>query len=227
MNVPAIAKQTFDSLRNQPEYLAISRFVVEHLERIKNSLERARFIHNVIEEYNKEVFDHPILKELVACKVGCSACCHTQVSVTEEEAALLISHIDGGVPINYERLEKQAAAGNDSDLFFKIPYKERGCVFLNNAGGCRVYEDRPSVCRTNAVVGNPSQCDTKDGKFQNLRLVKTSKADMAVVGAFSHTKDSGTLPFMLSKLLKAKYAQEITKTRSVVTRKPISKDHEL
>ena len=226
MNVPAIAKQTFESLKNQPAFLEISQFIVKHLNKMTNGLERARFVHNVIDEYNKEVFEHPLLKEFVPCKAGCSACCHTQVSVTEEEAALLISNIDDGMEINYSMLEKQAAAGNDSDLFFKIPYQERRCVFLSDAGGCRVYKDRPSVCRTNAVVGDAAQCDTKSGQFHQLRLVKTSKADMAVVGAFYHSKDSGTLPFMVQKLLKARYDASLLEAQPII-RKPIPKDYEL
>jgi Fe-S-cluster containining protein len=230
MNVPAIAKQTFESLRNQPAFLAISHFIIEHLNKIKSSTERARFVHNVIDEYNKEVFAHPILKELVPCKTGCTACCHTQVSVTDDEAALLIANIDGGVEIDYKLLEKQAAAGNDPVLFFNIPYKDRKCIFLDSAGGCRVYEDRPSVCRTNAVVGDASQCDTSTNQPASLRLVKTSKADMAIFGAFYNAKESGTLPMMIAKLLKEKFAGMNTKKIQKPvsrTRNSISKDHEL
>jgi uncharacterized protein len=209
MNVPAIARQTFESLRNQPAFLAIFNFVIEHLNKIKNSHERARFVHNVIDEYNKEVFAHPLIKELVPCKAGCTGCCHTQVSVTEDEANLLIANIEGGVEIDYSRLERQAAAGNDSGKFFSIAHKERACVFLDEKGGCRVYNDRPSVCRTNAVVGDAAQCDTSSGQMSAQRLVKTAKADMAIVGAYYHSRESGTLPFMIAKLLKDKYKEKV------------------
>lgn len=233
MNVPAIARSTFELLRNQPEFLSITQTVMNHLNKIKSSLERARFVHHMVDEYNKEVFAHPLLKALVPCKAGCSGCCHTQVSVTEDEAELLLHNINSGININYENLARQAEAGNDSDAFFKIPYQERKCVFLDDKGSCRVYKDRPSVCRTNAVIGEASQCDTSDiNSGKSLRLVNTQKSDMTIVGAFASAKESGTLPFMLNKVLKAKHAADnIKQVKStierLVKRKSVPKDHEL
>jgi Fe-S-cluster containining protein len=233
MNVPAIAKNTFELLRNQPEFLKITETVITHLNKIKSSLERARFVHNVVDEYNQKIFSHPIVKELMPCKAGCTGCCHTQVSVTEDEAELLAHNISNGVEINYKLLEHQSLAGNDTAAFFAIPYGERRCVFLDDQGACKVYKDRPSVCRTNAVLGSASQCDTSTNSGDGaLRLVKTQEADMAIVGAFALAKESGTLPMMLSKVLKAKHAKEnASSLKSVLGRftgkKPISKDHEI
>lgn len=233
MNVPAIAKSTFELLRNQPEFLKITETMITHLNKIKNSLERARFVHNVVDEYNQKVFSHPILKELMPCKAGCTGCCHTQVSVTEDEAKLLAHNISNGIEIDYKVLERQANVGNESSAFFAIPYKERRCVFLDDKGACKVYKDRPSVCRTNAVVGDASQCDTSTNAGTGaLRLVKTQEADMAIVGAFALARESGTLPAMLSKELKNQNMKENTSSlKSVFERftgkKPISKDREL
>lgn len=232
MNVPAIAKSTFELLRNQPEFLKITQTVVTHLNKIKSNLERARFVHNMVDEYNKEIFSHPLLKEFVPCKSGCTGCCHTQVSVTEDEAELLAHNMNNGVEIDYALLQRQAEAGNDSKAFFDIPYKERKCVFLNQNGACTVYKDRPSVCRTNAVVGSASQCDTSSGVQGSLRLVKTPKADMTIVGAFYAAHDSGSLPMMLSKVLKSKNARDNSGLVKVIfdrfmKRKSVSKDTEL
>ncbi len=233
MNVPAIAKSTFELLRNQPEFLKITETMITHLNKIKSSLERARFVHNVVDEYNQKVFSHPILKELMPCKAGCTGCCHTQVSVTEDEAELLAHNISNGVQIDYKILDTQANAGNEASAFFAIPYKERRCVFLDANGACKVYKDRPSVCRTNAVVGDAAQCDTSTNAGQGaLRLVKTQEADMAIVGAFAVAVESGTLPVMLSKVLKAKNAKENTSSlksifERIAGKKPISKDREL
>ena len=233
MNVPAIAKSTFELLRNQPEFLKITETMITHLNKIKSSLERARFVHNVVDEYNQKVFSHPIVKEMMPCKSGCTGCCHTQVSVTEDEADLLAHNISNGIEINYKSLERQSLAGNDSSAFFAIPYKERRCVFLDGNGSCKVYKDRPSVCRTNAVLGDAAQCDTSANAGEGaLRLVKTQEADMAIVGAFAVASDSGTLPMMLAKVLKAKNAKENTSTiksifERIAGKKPISKDREL
>lgn len=233
MNVPAVAKSTFDLLRNQEEFLKITETLITHLNKIKNSLERARFVHNVVDEYNQKVFSHPILKNFMPCKAGCTGCCHTQVSITQDEAELLAHNIGNGVEIDYKLLEHQASVGNDSLAFFKIPYKERKCVFLDEKGSCKVYKDRPSVCRTNAVIGDPAQCDTSSNSGNGaIRLVKTEQADMAIVGSFAVAKESGTLPLMLSKVLKAKNAKEsAVKVKSlfgrIVGKKPIFNDHEM
>jgi Fe-S-cluster containining protein len=221
MNVPAIAQKTFELLKNQPEFLSISRFVVEHVQKIKNSLEKARFVHNVIDELNKEVFAHPILQELVPCKSGCTACCHTQVSVTKEEAELLNEHLENGLVIDLDLLSKQAQAGNYSQDFFSLSYNERKCVFLGENGACRVYQNRPSVCRTNAVVGEASQCDTRKNPSGELRLVKTQKADMAIYGFFAISSESGTLPSMLAKILSEKKSQKSILEKDLKSKKSV------
>ncbi|MBC7428615.1 MAG: YkgJ family cysteine cluster protein [Bacteriovorax sp.] len=232
MNVPAIAKSTFELLRNQPEFLSITESVITHLNKIKSSLERTRFVHNMVDEYNKEIFLHPILKEMVPCKSGCTACCHTQVSVTEDEASLLLHNITNGVEIDYNLLSLQTEQGNVTKDFYKLAYKDRKCVFLDDTGECKVYNDRPSVCRTNAVVGDSAQCSTDGVEQGPIRLVKTSKADMVIVGAYAHATESGTLPMMLTKVLKDKHAKDNTSILKslfdrIIGRKPVSKDYEL
>ena len=233
MNVPVIAKSTFELLKSQPEFLKITETTIFHLKKIKNSLERARFLHNVVDEYNTKVFSHPLLKELMPCKAGCNGCCHTQVSVTEDEAELLADNIFNGVEIDYKLLESQASVGNEASAFFAIAYNERRCVFLDEKGACKVYKDRPSVCRTNAVIGDATQCDTsKSDKVSSIRLVKTQEADMAIVGAYALAKASGTLPVMLAKVLKNKNEKiNVINVKNaferITVKKPISKDHDL
>lgn len=200
MNVPAIAKKSFDELQKKPEFLSIVKKILKRIKRITSSLERARFIHKTIDEYNEEVFSHPLVKELSPCKLGCAACCHTQVSVTADEAELLARHINNGLDIDRNRLKSLMLAGNDSNKYYSIPFKERACIFLDNAGGCRVYEDRPAVCRTNAVIGPASQCDTSTS-IQPTRLIRTPKADMVIYASFMFSKTSGSLPNMVGKAL--------------------------
>lgn len=203
MNFPAIAKQTYDTLKNQSAFSSISQFVKDHLKKIISPLERARFLHHVVDDYNREVFAHPLVQKLSPCKAGCSACCHTQVSITEDEAELLASRIEEGLKIDYSQLNLQMQAGNSSDEFYKLSFDERKCLFLNSDNKCQVYSDRPSVCRTNAVLGEASQCSTKEGLSpkQELRLVKTSEADMAIMASFLTSRESGTLALMVGKIL--------------------------
>lgn len=201
MNVPAIAKKSFDELKNQPEFMHIVQTVLNKLQKISGHLKRSKLVHQLIDDYNSEVFSHPVVKELSPCKMGCSFCCHTQVSITEDEAEVLVQRVQEGIAIDKERLERQMVAGNDPNSFFRLNHLDRRCVFLNDEGVCNVYKDRPSVCRTNAVVGEASQCDTTKG-IQPTRLVMTRKADMVIYASFLFAKKSGALPFMLGSRLK-------------------------
>lgn len=205
MNFPAIAKQTYEKLRSQPAFSNITQFVIDHLKRISSPLERARFVHHVVDDYNREVFAHPLVQEFLPCKVGCSACCHTQVGITEDEAQLLVGRINDGLKIDYNLLQNQIKAGNNSEGFYQLSYKERKCIFLGEDNSCQVYNDRPSVCRTNAVLGEASQCSTQDGNVgpKALRLLKTEQADMAIMGSFLMSKENGTLAYMIGQIFLA------------------------
>jgi uncharacterized protein len=200
MNVPAIARKSFEEFRQQTNFINIVNFVVEHLSRLSSLVVRARLVHEMVDEFNKDVFSHPLVKELSPCKQGCSACCHTQVSVTSDEADLLVLRVEAGVAINLDRLRAQMATKDDPREFFKLSYDDRKCVFLNDTDSCSVYEDRPSVCRTNAVLGSADQCKTGDAQGE-MRLVKTPKADMAIYAAYLCSKESGSLPYMIGKRL--------------------------
>lgn len=201
MNVPAIAKKSFDELRAIPEYMHIVQTVLNKLQKISSHIKRTKLVHQLIDEYNIEIFAHPVIKELSPCNMGCSFCCHTQVSVTEDEASILALRIQEGVVIDRERLNRQMFAGNDPEVFFRLNHLDRRCVFLDDNGGCRVYKDRPSVCRTNAVIGDSIQCDTSKS-VQPTRLVMTKKADMVIYASFLFARKSGSLPNLVGTILK-------------------------
>lgn len=210
MNVPAIAKKTYEQLRDQNEFMAIVHSILDRIRKISSPIQRAELVHQEVEAYNKEVFAHPLIAKFSPCKMGCDGCCHTQVSVTDDEAQLLMVRINEGVSFSQERLDLQMKAENDSDAYYKISYPDRRCVFLDEQGACNVYEDRPSVCRTNAVIGEASQCDTSVS-IQPTRLIRTPKSDMAIYASFLFSRSSGTLPFMLAKALKEKKAEDDSK----------------
>jgi hypothetical protein len=66
------------------------------------------------------------------CGRGCSACCIDGLSVFEVEAARIArAHAD------------LLAAG--------APHAPGACAFLDADGGCRIYADRPYVCRTQGL----------------------------------------------------------------------------
>jgi hypothetical protein len=122
------------------------------------------------------------------------------VSVTSSEAKLLVEKIRDGAEYNRERLQKQAQTLDSTQNFYKLSHEDRKCIFLNQEGLCGVYEDRPSVCRTNAVLGNASQCDTTSG-LQPTVLVKTPTSDLVIIASFIASKVNGALAHMVSKFL--------------------------
>lgn len=143
-------------------------------------------------------------KKFITCHRGCSACCHTQVSVNKDEADLLAYRIiNDNLEIDLTKMYIQANVDNDAKKWFEIPYDLRGCVFLDKDGACTVYNDRPSVCRTNNVLSPPKMCETKDGVEKSIRLLNTEKADMAMIAGFEMSGEAGTLPMMLWKALQS------------------------
>lgn len=165
---------------------------------------RARFIYKKVDEELAKQFQDPMVSQLVQCKKGCSACCHTQVSVTIEEAELLATKVKDGLPIDWTKLFVQASAGVSSAQFFRIPYEMRGCIFLDDEGQCRVYEDRPVVCRTNHVLSDPKQCEVKDSNSENqpkVQLLNTYAADTWAYTFFQNSPVTGTLPQLVKSVL--------------------------
>ena len=201
IRLPGVAKKTFENLKDQTFYRKITKGLVKKLRKAASPVKRARLAHRLIDEKLQKLFQDKTVQKHVKCSKGCTACCHTQVSVTEEEAQLLAQRVKEGVEIDYARLKEQANAGSSPESWYKKPYESRACVFLGENGECRVYEDRPSVCRTNFVVSDPYFCSTKDGKVRNVRLLNTFEADMAVAGLFFETESSGTLPQKLYEAL--------------------------
>lgn len=66
------------------------------------------------------------------CEKGCSACCLDGLSVLEIEA---------------DRIRK-----NHEDLLQDgQPHPAGACAFLDETGACRVYPDRPYICRTQGL----------------------------------------------------------------------------
>lgn len=200
MNVPAIAQRTFEESRNNPDLIAIVNLTLEALAKLSTPEERVKFLHAAIDDLNVSVFTHPLVKQFSPCKMGCSGCCHTQVSVTEDEARVLASKITEGIAIDFDRVKLQSETRNDAEEFFKLKYADRKCVFLDENGACSVYEDRPSVCRTNAVLGTADQCDTSVER-KPVRLVKTPQADMVIYAQFLFSNKNGSLHNLVSELI--------------------------
>lgn len=66
------------------------------------------------------------------CKRGCSGCCVDDLTVFEVEAAVIVRK-------------------HRSLLEAEEPHAAGACAFLDAEGGCRIYDERPYVCRTQGL----------------------------------------------------------------------------
>lgn len=83
------------------------------------------------------------------CKKGCHDCCIDDVSVFEIEACN-IRHF------------------NEALLKTGIPHPKGSCAFLDKKGSCRIYEQRPYVCRTQGLPLHWLE-EGEDGSLTALR----------------------------------------------------------
>ena len=71
-------------------------------------------------------------RERLQCRRGCTDCCVDELTVFEVEA---------------ERIRRGAARLLDEGT----PHPAGACAFLGRDGACRIYADRPYVCRTQGL----------------------------------------------------------------------------
>ena len=106
-----------------------------------------------------------------SCRCGCCGCCHSEVEITPDEAAVLRERVLGGVEVDHARLEVQAARKRSSPAWANFWSLENRCVFLSTEGTCRVYEDRPAVCRRLLVTTPPEACTTAGAALAPVRIL--------------------------------------------------------
>jgi Fe-S-cluster containining protein len=204
MIMPAIATRTFKMFQEESSFRKLVKRMTQKISKISDPVKRARFVHKKINEEIESQFKDQMVGTLVQCKKGCSACCHSQVAITHSEALLIAEKVEEGVGIDYERLHLQAKAGNSAKDFFQLTFEERACVFLNDKNQCSIYEDRPSVCRTNYVLSDPKNCEIRKGQSPSVQLLNTFSADTWVYSYFKLGNNNGALAFLLQRVLKEK-----------------------
>lgn len=104
------------------------------------------------------------LSPFVACKSGCTACCHYNISIFPVEADLIAKRT-GHTP--------RAASLPHGDFHGKP------CPFLRN-GLCGIYESRPMACRTHfALTATNYWCDPQRANAVKLPLIELSQVQAA------------------------------------------------
>jgi Fe-S-cluster containining protein len=105
---------------------------------------------------------------VIPCRAGCSACCHGPFDITVADVELVREAVAALPPdVRLEvtaRAEAQLAAMHAADPAWRPPYAvadlgedrfdalidrfaEDPCPLLDEAGNCRIYRQRPLVCR--------------------------------------------------------------------------------
>lgn len=107
----------------------------------------------------------------VSCHRGCCGCCHYEVEITRDEAALLADEVRAGCEIDTARLAAQAARERKSPKWLEFWSAENRCVFLAADGACRVYESRPAICRKHIVTSPPEACSTVGGNVVPVQML--------------------------------------------------------
>jgi uncharacterized protein len=90
-----------------------------------------------------------IHSERIGCHRGCNSCCIDGITVYEIEAENIQRH--------------------HSHLLGKgSPHAEGACAFLDEKGGCRIYEHRPFACRTQGLPLRWLE-EQEDGSVMEMR----------------------------------------------------------
>ena len=94
--------------------------------------------------------------EGVSCRKGCHFCCRINVTISQDEAAVIAQYCKvHNISISKEYLEEQLRYG-----WKEIASTPAGwCAFLKN-GQCSIYSARPMACRKYHVASAPELCDT-------------------------------------------------------------------
>jgi uncharacterized protein len=92
------------------------------------------------------------------CRSGCSDCCIDGLTVFAIEAAVIRRH--------------HAALLESAE-----PHPPGGCAFLDAAGRCRIYAERPYVCRTQGLPLRWLEEDELDGEIIESRDICPKNVD--------------------------------------------------
>ena len=99
------------------------------------------------------------------CASGCAACCHTQISVFESEAAVIAAGVQGLPDAELVKLRSalEAASSEAGRAKGTTPdgKKAVACLFLDK-NMCSIYEFRPTICRTQGMAIQYKLSEAKD-----------------------------------------------------------------
>jgi len=112
---------------------------------------------------------------LVACKKGCSHCCHMRVAIVQVESDYI--HRKTGASVKRLELDSYVDEGPWIDA-------NRPCPFLKD-DVCSIYEFRPMVCRTHVNFEDTNEVCRPDVKYESVPLFDRDASLPGAMKAFS------------------------------------------
>ena len=162
----AAYQESVDNVRR-----TVERYLVSHM----TKLSVIDFVSNLQHGVSR-VFSAAIEQGVpVACKVGCSHCCHARVEATAPEIFRIARELESR-PIDELSEIIQCLKANVASTIEPTAWSQRrACPFLTN-NLCVVYDKRPKVCRS-AHSLDVRKCETDAEEIpQDLGVVVRVKA---------------------------------------------------
>lgn len=198
-----------EGMKKENEMLRSLEFWRRQIFKAKNDFEGAaiaRALHLLYEMVRKKADEQdPIGTKMVSCRAGCNACCRIRVTVTKPEAQLLARRVAEGVTVDRALLERQAKAYEDLESWRELSMEDRMCVFMGEDAMCRVYEDRPLMCRNYRVTSDPKNCETS--KISPVTIKLEPNAEIFITAAFTDLGTAGLPTLLADELASAEAAK--------------------
>ena len=112
-------------------------------------------------------------REHIACRAGCSECCHQTFRVSELEGQMLRAGLAAAPPAVAREISARAAAHR--------PGNGDACPALADDGTCQVYDHRPRICRKYGIpLWHPDRPEELSTCRLNFRAVADLDAELIV-----------------------------------------------
>lgn len=141
----------------------------------------------------------------ISCKRGCNFCCHINVTISPEEAKIIIAHCKkNNIPISQDYLNEQLKIPLDE---YPLSITHSACVFIKN-GECSIYPVRPIACRKYFAFTPAERCDHKKYNKGEYKVLNYLDIDLEILlsGLATLMQERQIKPDRMQKLL-LKYAK--------------------
>lgn len=209
-----ILLRNFRARLTPPEYLKLVTDICKKIDVIQARLAqqnpgkgRARWTHKFLQDLiDREKKAKAEQFSQVPCKTGCSGCCHQQIEINGDEAKLLASLVDNGLKVDMEKLERQAKTAYGHLEWWRQPQADKACIFLDQGTGqCRVYANRPLVCRKYYVFTEPARCSdvSEEGSIE-VGVYAIPEVEIAATAVMDYVRGESNMAKGIWKNLKRK-----------------------